>query len=480
MSFKKLLSLKSLIAMGLVLSIVPLIAAVGFAAYGLEETTTLSRDLNAKVFEQTKAIHLVLQKAADLERKARLLILLSDPALRQPYERQSYDNIRVAFKQTLDQLLAKNLDREIALLANELAEKENLIHQQIIAAETDAGFAMPLDDAFLALREATNNLAREFENHVDREFNHLDKKSKALEEWLFVKTAALLSTSVLLVVALLLIIGRSMRQLRLAIQQLACGEFSEPIRIMGSSDLKTLGEKLDWLRKHVLQLTAFVEHFTQNVSGQLEAPIDGIRTSAEMLALRVDDVQQPIVQAIANNAEKIDYVRKELARFADITASSNRMAQKEYKEWIDVDDLVESVIDQLAGKLQQKSVNVKTQLRPLQLRGFRSQLMSIIESLLLDALDHSPEHGEIVLSLRLSGDIIELQIEDEGPTPHPDQCSRMFEPFLSLSRSEKGSGLGLSVVMHYAFNHCGEVEFIPTQQSHGACRRLLIPSSSLD
>jgi len=47
---------------------------------------SIGQDNQFQVFEQTKAIRLVLQKTADIERKARLFVLLSDPALRQPYE----------------------------------------------------------------------------------------------------------------------------------------------------------------------------------------------------------------------------------------------------------------------------------------------------------------------------------------------------------------------------------------------------------
>lgn len=477
MSFKKLLSLKSLIGLGMILSITPLIAAVGFASYGLEETTTITRNLNAKVFEQTKIVHQVLQKAADLERKARLFILLSDPALRQPYERQSYETIRIAFKQALTELLSQHVDNEIALLADELGEKENLIYQQIVAVESDGGLALPIDDAFQGLRESSNNLAREFENHVDREFDRLNIKSNALERWLFVKTAALLSTSLLLLLALLMIVSRSIRQLDLAIRRLACGEFAEPVVISGSSDLRFLGERLEWLRKHVQAQASLIQHFTFNVADQMEAPLDGIRTSAEMLSLRVDDIQQPIVQAITTNAAKIDYVRQELVRFADISATSSRMTQKDL---VDFSELIESVIDIFAPRLQSKSVTVKTQIKPIQFHGFHHQLRSIIESLLSDALEHSPEHGEITLSLRPSGEAIELLITDEGPTLPQEQCSRLFEPFLCLIGANKEFGLGLAEVKHYVANHCGEVEFVATKHPHGACRRLLIPLSTLD
>jgi len=86
MKFKNILSLKSLIVLGFVIAVIPLFLAVMYAAFGMRETSALGRTINYQVFEQTKAIRLVLQKTADIERKATLFVLLSDPALRQPYE----------------------------------------------------------------------------------------------------------------------------------------------------------------------------------------------------------------------------------------------------------------------------------------------------------------------------------------------------------------------------------------------------------
>ncbi|MGR8999630.1 MAG: CHASE3 domain-containing protein, partial [Gammaproteobacteria bacterium] len=168
--FKKIFSLKSLIVIGFVIAVIPLFFAVMYAAFGMRETSTLGRSINSQVFEQTKVIRLILQKTADIERKARLFILLSDPALRQPYEQQSYESTRASFKQDLNNLLKLHVDNKIALLANELSEKENLIYQQIIGLASGNKLQLPIDEAFQGLRESSYSLSREFESHVDHEF----------------------------------------------------------------------------------------------------------------------------------------------------------------------------------------------------------------------------------------------------------------------------------------------------------------------
>jgi len=176
MKFKNILSLKSLIVLGFVIAVIPLFLAVMYAAFGMRETSALGRTINSQVFEQTKAIRLVLQKTGDIERKARLFVLLSAPALRQPYEQQSYESTRASFKQALSELLKLHVDNKVALLVNELSEKENLIYQQIINSASENNLKLPVDEAFQGLRDSSHSLSREFENHVDHQFNELRRK----------------------------------------------------------------------------------------------------------------------------------------------------------------------------------------------------------------------------------------------------------------------------------------------------------------
>ena len=68
--FKNILSLKALIVIGFVIAVIPLFLAVMYAAFGMRETSALGRTINYQVFEQTKAIRMVLHKTADIERKA--------------------------------------------------------------------------------------------------------------------------------------------------------------------------------------------------------------------------------------------------------------------------------------------------------------------------------------------------------------------------------------------------------------------------
>jgi two-component system sensor histidine kinase GlrK len=479
--FKNILSLKSLIILGFVFAVIPLFLGVTYAAFAMRETATLSRIVNSQIFVQTKMIRQVMQKAFDVERKARLFVLLSDPAVRQPYEQQSYETARASFKQVLNELLKLRIDNKIALLVNELSAKESLIYQQIIGSGTENNLKLPIDEAFQGLRDASYSLSREFESHVDHEFNELRQHSESLEQGLLVKGAVLLLISVILIVFLLATLSRSMRQLESSIRNLGSGSLSEPIVVTGPSDLRYLGDRLEWLRTHLIELEVAKQQFMHNVALEIELPLESIREGAEQLASEAIDqsnkTQQDIALMLCANSEKLKTVSEELVRYSQISS----MPEMKLKESINMKDLLESVIEDFQDRLQAKSIILKKLVRPVEISGIRQQLYGIIEQLLSNSVKYSPLDGEIRIMLRASGTQMELEVEDEGPGIDPDVRSQVFEPFFRGKAAEhgdnaEGSGLGLAIVKEYVTNHQGKVEIIDSRQDqHGARIRVQIP-----
>jgi two-component system sensor histidine kinase GlrK len=477
MTFKNSLSLKSLIILGFVIAVIPLFLAVMYAAIGMRDTSALGRTINSQVFEQTKAVRLVLQKTGDIERKARLFILLSDPAVRQPYEQQSYDSARAAFKQALSVLLNLRLDNKIALWVNELSAKEDLIYQQIIASANGTRSALPLDQAFQGLRESSHGLSREFESHVDHQFIELRRLSEALEQGLLIKGAVLSAVSLIFIAILLAILSRSLRQLDGGIRRLGSGKLETPIAVEGPADMRYLGNRLEWLRAHLLELEASKQQFARNVAREIELPLASIRESAKQLVNEADGGQQDIARLLCRNVGTLKTVSEELLRYSRITAKP----EPDRKEIVTMKDVLESVVEEFQPRLQAKSISVKMLAQPVEISGIHEQLRGIVEQLLANAVKYSPAGGEIRIMLRDSGSRMELEVEDEGPGIALEEREQVFEPFFrgktaAFDESAEGPGLGLAIVRDYVANHQGRAEIIdPRQGQQGARVRVQLP-----
>jgi two-component system sensor histidine kinase GlrK len=481
LKFKNILSIKSLIILGFVIAVIPLFLGVTYAAFAMRETSALGKTVNSQVFEQTKIIRLVLQKSSDIERKARLFVLLSDPALRQPYERQSYETARASFKQALNELLKLHVGNKIALLVNELSEKENLIYQQIIGSENENNPRLPVDEAFQGLRESSNTLSREFESHVEHEFTELRLLSESLEQGLLTKGAVLLLIAFVFIVTLLVVLSRSMRQLDSAIRHLGSGELDEPIAVSGPADLRYLGDRLEWLRTHLMELEVSKQQFMHNVAREIEQPLQSIREGTERLVNQPDEVpngdKQEIARLLSTNVEKLKTVSDELVRYSRL----NSKPEMNLKKTVNLKALLESVIAEFQPVIQAKSITLKKLVRPVEISGIQDQLRSIIEQLLSNAVKYSPINGEIRIMLRDSGNQMEFEVEDEGPGIAPEERTQVFEPFYRGQAAESGDkqegpGLGLAIVKEYVANHQGKVDIIDSRQDqHGARIRVQIP-----
>jgi signal transduction histidine kinase len=127
---------------------------------------------------------------------------------------------------------------------------------------------------------------------------------------------------------------------------------------------------------------------------------------------------------------------------------------------IDLDDLVHRCADSLDG--DRLSVDA-TDLRPVQVRGNRSQLARAVGNV----VDNAARYAESVITLRLSeadGEAV-LTIVDDGPGIPPSDAERVFERFTRLDDSRTattgGAGLGLAIARDIVTRHGGSISIDP-------------------
>jgi signal transduction histidine kinase len=83
------------------------------------------------------------------------------------------------------------------------------------------------------------------------------------------------------------------------------------------------------------------------------------------------------------------------------------------------------------------------------------------------------EGGRVEVSVRPLGDMVCLEVADNGPGLEPEAAERIFQGFFS-SKGAAGTGLGLMVAHKIASEHGGRVEFDSTP-GQGAVFRLILP-----
>ena len=211
------------------------------------------------------------------------------------------------------------------------------------------------------------------------------------------------------------------------------------------------------------QLAAGVAH-------ELNTPLAAISLAIEVASLESDRV-----------ADTLSGAEKALDRAQSIVSAllEHSRQKNSDRELVSVSALFEEVRQVMCPRLEKRhqSLQVSTEQRDeLSLLANQAELEQVLNNLILNASDASPENSKIKLRGFRKGDSIILEITDEGVGIPEEIESKIFDPFFSTKDIGKGTGLGLSVCRELVHRHHGKISF--QSDDHGTTFLLNFPARS--
>jgi signal transduction histidine kinase len=141
-----------------------------------------------------------------------------------------------------------------------------------------------------------------------------------------------------------------------------------------------------------------------------------------------------------------------------------------------VDAAVESVRDSAAHKHLVLTIASRA---PSCVAGDQARLQQVVTNLLTNAVQFTPEHGEISIALKVDRENAVITVTDTGEGIDPAFLPHVFDQFrqgeAGLSRKHGGLGLGLSVVRQMVDLHGGEVSVSSEGRGHGTTFTVRLP-----
>ncbi|MGE0864308.1 MAG: sensor histidine kinase [Vicinamibacterales bacterium] len=198
-----------------------------------------------------------------------------------------------------------------------------------------------------------------------------------------------------------------------------------------------------------------------DVSHELMTPLTAIRGYAETLGLPQfvppTAEGQRAVKVIQEEGERIERLVGDLLDLARFEAGGISLAQ----ESVDVDEVFERVAERHAKTAEDKQVAIAIEPHEddLRLVGDPMRIEQAMQNLAANALKHTPPGGAVRLGARRDGDRLTLTVSDNGIGIPAEHLPHVFDRFYKAdrSRSQTGSGLGLSIVKAIVERHGGTV-----------------------
>lgn len=219
----------------------------------------------------------------------------------------------------------------------------------------------------------------------------------------------------------------------------------------------------------------YVQEYVQTLTHELKSPLSAIRGAAELLQEPLpDEMRQRFLGNITRESQRIQEL---VDRLLELAALERRRAL-DHPVPVDLAALAEDVVAATAAAALARRVRVSVAVPAgLQVTGDAFLLRRALTNLLDNAVDFSPEGGEVVVAAAEEGRAVRLTVRDHGPGIPDFAQERLFEKFFSLPRphaARKGTGLGLSFVREIAALHGGRAA-LANHPDGGAQAELVLP-----
>jgi len=245
-------------------------------------------------------------------------------------------------------------------------------------------------------------------------------------------------------------------------RKIMSGNLSERVPVTRRNDeFDALATNLNQMLDRIEQLMQGMKEVTDNVAHDLKTPLTRLRNKAES-ALRDGQGEQARREALETTLEESDKLIKTFNALLMIARAEAGTPSGALSE-IDLSAVVADVAELYGPLAEDEGLSLVTDIAPgVRLSGNRELLGQALVNLIENALKYyEPAEGKlgrITVSVRSAAGRVRIEVADNGPgIPEADR-TRVLERFVRLekSRTEPGSGLGLSLVAAVARLHRGE------------------------
>lgn len=238
--------------------------------------------------------------------------------------------------------------------------------------------------------------------------------------------------------------------------------------------------------------------FLANMSHELRTPLNSIIGFSEMIfdgmTGPVNDKQKEFLGDVVGSAKHLLSLINDILDLSKVEAGKMELEPVEFN----LKELIEGSLAMLYGKILKHKIETSVDVEEAIKEIFADErkIKQVLFNLLSNAFKFTPDGGSVsvvarrVKSLKsrsseqekkapdLSGDFVEISVEDSGVGISEEDRKRLFQPFVQLERiyvkAHEGTGLGLILCKKMVELHGGAI-WVESEIGKGSAFRFTIP-----
>jgi PAS domain S-box-containing protein len=221
------------------------------------------------------------------------------------------------------------------------------------------------------------------------------------------------------------------------------------------------------------------DEFLATISHELRNPLNAILGWAHMMRLgKLNQANmERAVETIYRNAKSQSQLVADLLDVSRIISGKLRLDVRT----VDLISIVNAALDSIRPAADAKTIRLQTMLDPAAgpISGDADRLQQIVWNLLTNAVKFTPKGGKIQVKVQRVNSHVEIVVSDSGVGISKEFLPYVFDRFrqadASITRTQGGLGLGLSIVHQLVDLHGGTVAVQSEGEGKGATFTVTLP-----
>jgi signal transduction histidine kinase len=247
-----------------------------------------------------------------------------------------------------------------------------------------------------------------------------------------------------------------------------------PYRGQTNDEVGNLSESFNQTLERLESLFTSQQRFIADVSHELRTPLTVIKGNVDLMR-RMKKLDAESLSSIDQEAGRLSRLVGGLLLFAQAESGKLALSMKP----VELDNLLTEVFQEMrvlaGGKVQIKM----TEIDQILVNGDRDRLKQVLLNLVSNAIQYTPQGGEVFLSLAKVGEQTRIIVRDTGPGIPPEDLPHIFDRFYRAEKSRTrgkttGFGLGLSIANWIVENHGGQIK-VESKEGKGTTFAIWLP-----
>jgi PAS domain S-box-containing protein len=226
-----------------------------------------------------------------------------------------------------------------------------------------------------------------------------------------------------------------------------------------------------------------VGQITAQVAHEIYNPLGAVRLNLDLLEMQLGESDEDIGHTIGRLKRSLEHLSTIIMDLRYLTRSRDPERQPSF-----VNEVLDDVIELAGERLERSRVYIKRSFSPDLPEGKydQQQLRKVFLNLLINAIEASPQSGEVELRTRMispqeaeaihdvrspNGAIV-ISVIDHGVGMSEETKRRLFEAFYTTKRN--GTGLGMMITQEIINKHGGRI-FVESEEGKGSNISVCLP-----